>query len=91
VATVTFHSVFRKLTGDTTTTVAGTSTVADVLDALASRYGPAFGKKIVSPEGSLNRFVAIFVNNRDIRTLKGLSTPVGEHDSISLLPAVAGG
>jgi len=42
-------------------------------------------------EGKLRLFVNIFVNDEDIRFLKELKTPVADGDTITILPAVAGG
>jgi molybdopterin synthase sulfur carrier subunit len=41
--------------------------------------------------GEQRRFVNLYLNDEDVRYLKGLETPVGESDVISILPAVAGG
>jgi molybdopterin converting factor small subunit len=42
-------------------------------------------------DGSLHRFVNIYLNDEDIRYLEQLETPLKEGDSISILPALAGG
>ena len=41
--------------------------------------------------GQQRPFVNLYVNDEDVRYLKGLETPVAEGDVISILPAVAGG
>jgi MoaD family protein len=91
VSKITFHSLFRKITGQKTIVVNDASTVRDVIEALSVRYGEDFRRKVISPEGDLNKFVAVFLNNSDVRTLEGLPTPVREDDVIAFLPAVAGG
>jgi molybdopterin synthase sulfur carrier subunit len=42
-------------------------------------------------EGDLNSFVNAFLNDTDVRHLEALDTPVGEGDTLVLLPAMAGG
>jgi len=46
---------------------------------------------VVSDEGGLHRFVNVYVNNEDVRYLGSLETEVTEGDTVSILPAVAGG
>ena len=47
--------------------------------------------QIFTEDGSLNRFVNVYVNGRDVRYEQELGTPVGESDEVILLPAMAGG
>jgi molybdopterin converting factor small subunit len=46
---------------------------------------------VLNPDGSLHRFVNIYVNDDDVRYLSALDTPVNDGDEVSILPAVAGG
>jgi molybdopterin converting factor small subunit len=46
---------------------------------------------VVHEDGSLHKFVNIYVNDDDVRYLEGLDTPVPDGAEISILPAVAGG
>jgi sulfur-carrier protein len=66
------------------------TTVGEVLAGLVADH-PGLGGKIFGQDGGLNRFMNVFVNDTDIRHLDTLATPVGERDSIVLLPAMAGG
>jgi len=66
------------------------STVGDLVRALAAAH-PSVGAQLFTPEGDLNRFVNVYVNGQDVRYLDGLATPVGAHDEVRLLPAMAGG
>jgi sulfur-carrier protein len=68
----------------------GVGTVRDLLEELESRY-PGFTRGIVTEEGSLHRFVNLYVNDEDVRYLRSLETEVREGDTVSILPAVAGG
>ncbi len=66
------------------------STVGEVLAGVNTRY-PGFKEQITSDDGSLHRFVNIYINDEDIRFLQSLDTPVKEGDVVSILPALAGG
>jgi molybdopterin synthase sulfur carrier subunit len=66
------------------------TTVGDVLRALAQQY-PSASDQLFSVEGQLNRYVNVYVNDEDVRVQNGLETGVGEHDTIVILPAMAGG
>ena len=63
--------------------------VGELLDDLDRRY-PGFKGQIVT-DGQLHRFVNIYLNDEDVRFLGQLETPVKEGDTISILPALAGG
>jgi molybdopterin converting factor small subunit len=66
----------------------GTSLEAVIKD-LDVRY-PGIGDRLVDDSG-LRRFVNVYLNDEDVRFLDGLQTPVADADSITILPAVAGG
>ena len=63
--------------------------VNELLDDLDSRY-PGFKGQIVT-DGQLHRFVNIYLNDEDVRFLDKLETPINEGDTLSILPALAGG
>jgi MoaD family protein len=65
-------------------------TIGEVLDQVNAQY-PGFRDQITMDDGSLHRFVNIYVNDEDIRFLQSLDTPVNEGDVVSILPALAGG
>ncbi len=66
------------------------NTVAEVLERVNNQY-PGFKEQITMADGSLHRFVNIYINDEDIRYLQSLDTPVQEGDVVSILPALAGG
>jgi molybdopterin converting factor small subunit len=68
----------------------GGGTLRDVFDALEARY-PGIKDRIVTGGGALRRFVNVYVNDEDVRYLGTLDATVGQDDTISILPAVAGG
>jgi len=65
-------------------------TVGDALLALADRH-PETNDQLFSPEGELNRYVNVYLNDEDVRVLDGLDTSVSETDTVVILPAMAGG
>ncbi len=66
------------------------STIGEVLEALQADY-PAMDGQLLTHEGSLHRFVNVYVNDDDVRYLERLETKLGDSDVVSIIPAVAGG
>lgn len=66
------------------------ATIGDVLRTLVAEY-PGMAGQVLTGEGSLHRFVNVYVNDDDVRYLEKLDTKVSDGDTISILPAVAGG
>jgi molybdopterin synthase sulfur carrier subunit len=75
--------------GRDTIDVAG-RTVRETIQKLATGH-QGIGGRILDADGALRRFVNVYVNDRDIRALKGLDTEVHEEDVLSIVPAIAGG
>jgi MoaD family protein len=75
--------------GDSEAVVDG-STVQEVLEQLFVRYGE-LRARIADEDGSLRRFVNVYLAGEDIRFLEGLATPVSDGSELTILPAVAGG
>ena len=65
-------------------------TVADVLASLDAAH-PGFRDRLFDENGKLRRFVNVFVADEDVRFLDGLDTKVAEGQTVSIVPAVAGG
>ena len=88
--TVRIPTTLRVLTaGESEISVEG-GTVATVLDNLESSH-PGFKERILDDAGELRRFVNLFVSDDDVRFLEGLNTPVPSGETLSIVPAVAGG
>jgi len=64
-------------------------TIIELVADLDKRF-PGIGERI-SEAGKIRRFVNIYVNEEDIRFLKGEATAVKDGDEISIVPAIAGG
>jgi sulfur-carrier protein len=65
-------------------------TVQEVLDRLFALH-EELRVRIADDDGSLRRFVNVYVAGEDIRFLEGLATPVADGAELTILPAVAGG
>jgi molybdopterin synthase sulfur carrier subunit len=66
------------------------ASIGEVLATLQERY-PAMAGQLVTDNGTLHRFVNVYLNDDDVRYLDKLDTKVDQDDVISILPAVAGG
>lgn len=66
------------------------STVGELITALDAAH-PGFRDRLLDEDGSIRRFVNLFVADDDVRYLQGLDTPVPEGETVSIIPAVAGG
>ncbi len=86
---VSVPTILRPVTKGEKTVSAEGSTLAEVITDLDSRYS-GLGDRLIK-NGSLHRFVNIYVNDEDVRFTGGLDTTVGEGDNVTILPAVAGG
>jgi MoaD family protein len=65
------------------------ATVQSVLDDLGRQF-PAITQRLFDG-GQVRRFVNVYLNDEDIRYLENLQTPVKDGDTVSIIPAVAGG
>lgn len=65
-------------------------TVGEALDAVAALH-PRFAEVVFEQDGSLKRYLAVFVGDRDARHMRGLDTPVPDGSEMTVLPAAAGG
>jgi molybdopterin synthase sulfur carrier subunit len=80
----------RNLSGGAGEVTLEGGTVAEVLKALDAEH-PGFAERLYDEAGSLRRFVNVFLAEEDIRFLDGLETPVTDGQTLSIVPAVAGG
>jgi len=65
-------------------------TVAEALSALVSQH-PDLRRHLYTDEGKLRAFVNVYVNDEDVRYLQKEATQLGDSDSISIVPSIAGG
>ena len=89
-ATVLVPTPLRRLTGGQAKLTVEAANVGSVLHAIDAQY-PGIVAKLVDENGDVKRFINIVLNEDEIRTLQGLETPVGDADTVSIVPAMAGG
>ncbi len=83
-------TVLRKYTSGTDQVVAHGASVREVLQDLERQF-TGFSQNLYEADGELKAFVNIYVNEEDIRFLQDLQTPVQPNDTVTILPAIAGG
>ncbi|QSB05908.1 ubiquitin-like small modifier protein 1 [Natronoglycomyces albus] len=83
-------TILRSHTGGEKVVTGEGKTVADLFDNLDANHSGIKGR-VVTDEGSLHRFINVYVNDEDIRFLGGLEAELSEGDTVTILPAVAGG
>ncbi len=88
--TVKLPTILRKHAGGEARVAAEGSTLREVLEHLERSY-PGITKNVLTEDGALHRFINVYLNDEDVRYLGALETPVSEGDTVSILPAVAGG
>jgi molybdopterin converting factor small subunit len=89
-ATVRIPPVLRPSVGGEKELTADGASVGEILRSVASEH-PDTEQQLFGPDGGLNRYVNVYLNDEDVRVLDGLDTSVGEDDTLVILPAMAGG
>jgi molybdopterin synthase sulfur carrier subunit len=83
-------TVLRKHTAGKDQVAASGSNIREVLRDLEGQYS-GFTQNLYAADGDLKPFINIYVNEEDIRFLQDLDTPVQSNDTVTILPAIAGG
>jgi sulfur-carrier protein len=83
-------TVLRPAMGGESVIAVEGSTVGEVLLRLTKTY-PLIKGQLLNDDGSLHRFLNVYVNDDDVRYLGGVEALIANDDEITLLPAVAGG
>ncbi len=83
-------TILRKHAGGEARVNADGATLRELLSNLEGSY-PGITRNVLTEDGALHRFINIYVNDEDVRYLGSLETELKEGDTISILPAVAGG
>ncbi|KUH80326.1 MULTISPECIES: MoaD/ThiS family protein [unclassified Mycobacterium] len=86
---VSIPTILRPHTGGEKRVTANGDTLAAVIGDLEANYS-GISERLMD-NGKLNRFVNIYVNDEDVRFSGGLDTTIADGDSVTILPAVAGG
>ena len=88
--TVRVPAQLRSLTAGNREVATPAGTVLSVIEALEAAH-PGIQERLLDEAGTLRRFVNLFVADEDVRFLDGLSTKVAPGQTVSIVPAVAGG
>ena len=88
--TVRIPTQLRSATGGASAASVDGATVAEVLDSLYAQFGE-LRERISDEDGTLRRFVNVYLGGEDIRFLEGVETAVPDGAELTILPAVAGG
>ena len=83
-------TILRTFTGGEKAVTGTGDTIADLLTDLDAKF-PGFRGRLVTPEGGLHRFVNVYINDEDVRFLGALDAKLNDGDTVTILPAVAGG
>ncbi len=83
-------TILRSYTGGEKTVEAKGDTLSALIDDLDTNFAGLKGR-LITDEGGLHRFVNVYVNDEDVRFTGSLDTTVKDGDSVTILPAVAGG
>jgi molybdopterin converting factor small subunit len=86
---VSIPTILRSYTGGAKTVEASGTTLSSLIADLEASH-PGIAERLVDDAG-LRRFVNVYLNDEDVRFLGGLDTEVSDGDSVTILPAVAGG
>ncbi|MBD2677717.1 MAG: MoaD/ThiS family protein [Nostoc sp. SerVER01] len=88
--TVLVPTALQQFTNNQATVESSGNTIAELVDSLEQSF-PGFKSRLCDEEGKLRRFVNFYLNDEDIRFLKGADTRLNDGDEVSIVPAVAGG
>jgi len=83
-------TILRTHTGNQKLVTGEGETLAELFDSLDSQHKGIKGR-VVTEEGSLHRFVNVYINDEDVRFIGGLEAKLSDGDQVTILPAVAGG
>jgi molybdopterin synthase sulfur carrier subunit len=83
-------TILRSYTGGAKAVQGSGETLADLLTDLDRQY-PGLRARLITDQGALHRFVNVYVNDEDVRFNGSLDAKLNDGDSVTILPAVAGG
>ena len=89
-ATVLVPTPLRRLTGGQAKVEVNGNDIGTLILAIDAQY-PGVADKLLDDDGNIKRFINVFVNDDEVRSLQGLHTPVRASDRVSIVPAMAGG
>ncbi|SNZ09472.1 molybdopterin synthase sulfur carrier subunit [Persephonella hydrogeniphila] len=88
--TVRIPTALRRVTQGQGEVQVEAKTIAELIEALEKEF-PGIKERLVEESGEIRKFVNFFVNDEDIRFLKGKDTELKDGDIVAIIPAIAGG
>lgn len=88
--TVRVPTPLRRLTNGQGEVEVEAGTIREAIEKLEEQY-PGFKERLIDEQGELRRFVNLYLNDEDVRFLKGADTELKDGDVLSIVPAIAGG
>lgn len=88
--TIRIPSPLRKYTGGQSKVEGRGTNISELLESLEAQY-PGIKSRLCDDSNQIKRYVNVFINEEEIRTLQGVETAIAERDEISIVPAMAGG
>ena len=89
-STVRIPSPLRKYTDGQSKVQTNGATIGELIESLEAQF-PGIKTRLCDDSNQIKRYVNVFVNDEEIRTLHGIDTAVTDKDEISIVPAMAGG
>ncbi|GIH12883.1 MoaD family protein [Rugosimonospora africana] len=83
-------TILRQYTGGAKVVEGTGDTIADLLTNLDASHS-GLRARLITDEGALHRFVNVYINDEDVRFLGALDAKLNDGDTVTILPAVAGG
>lgn len=88
--TVRLPTIMRSNAGGQSEISAEGATIGEVIDDVVRQF-PGTATHLRAPDGGVHRFVNVYLNDEDVRYIGKLDTKVSDGDTVSIVPAVAGG
>jgi molybdopterin converting factor small subunit len=88
--TISIPTALRQYADNNAGVALASGPVGQLLANLVEKH-PQLGKQLYNEQGQLRSFVNIYVGDEDIRYLQGVETPVPDGETVSIIPAIAGG
>jgi molybdopterin converting factor small subunit len=83
-------TILRPYTGGQKAVSGEGDTLGQLLSDLDGKF-PGLRGRLITDDGALHRFVNVYINDEDVRFLGSLDAKVSGGDTVTILPAVAGG
>lgn len=89
-ATIRIPSPLRRYTDGQSKVESAGANILELIDNLEAQH-PGVKSRLCDNNGQIKRYVNVFINGEEIRTLQGVETPIADKDEVSIVPAMAGG